>query len=247
MKTISTLFTFFFMSFAVVAAETKTRSMLTVQSAGGADIVVVLDGKRFEPRGNSLVIQDIHAGRHTIKIYRERNKGVFSVLGKKYDMVYNTSLQLSNRTHLKINIDRNGYASVAETKLILQNGKGWGHDVPFDYNRDGTWNDYDYDRGNARARAMSDGEFRNVLQAISREWLESNKLKSAVQIVKNNYLSTVQVREMLLLFGFENNRLELAKQAYLNTVDRRNYSDLYTLFSFNSNRLELERYIRSVR
>ncbi len=247
MKTISTLFIFLFMSFAVVAAETKTKSMLTVHSAGAADIVVVLDGKRFEPRGNSLVIQDIHTGRHTIKIYRERNKGLFSILGKKYDMVYNTSLQLDNRTHLKISIDRNGYASVAETKLILQTGNRWGNEVPFDYNRDGVWSDDGYGKQGTRVRAMSDAAFRNVVQAISREWLESNKLKSAVQIVKNNHLSTMQVKEMLLLFGFENNRLELAKQAYLNTVDRRNYSDLYTLFSFNSNRLELERYIRSIR
>ena len=90
---------------------------------------------------------------------------------------------------------------------------------------------------------MNDREFKSVLQAIEKEWLESNKFKSASQIVKSNSLSTAQVEQILLLFSFENNKLELAKQAYANTVDKGNYSMLFDLFSLSSSKTELQRYI----
>jgi hypothetical protein len=49
------------------------------------------------------------------------------------------------------------------------------------------------------------------------------------------------------LFTFENNRLELAKQAYDNVVDKWNYREVYTLFSFEASKRELEREIVSRR
>jgi hypothetical protein len=85
------------------------------------------------------------------------------------------------------------------------------------------------------------------LQSIEKEWLESNKLKSAIQIVKTNGLTSAQVKEMALLFSFENNKLELAKQAYTNTVDKRNYYILNDVFSFSSSKDELNRYIHNAR
>src|SRR4030095_9599458 len=95
------------------------------------------------------------------------------------------------------------------------------------------------------AGGMNDREFHNVLQAIQKEWLESNKFKSASQIIKNNSFTTAQVEQILLLFSFENNKLELAKQAYSHTVDKKNYTRLFDLFSYSSSKRELERYIDS--
>lgn len=115
----------------------------------------------------------------------------------------------------------------------------------YDFDQDGQWGDYDNHEG--YASGMNDREFKNVLQAIQKEWLESNKLKSASQIVKGNNLTTAQVEQILLLFSFENNKLDIAKQAYANTVDKRNYSMLFDVFSFSSSKTELERYIQRYR
>jgi len=86
-----------------------------------------------------------------------------------------------------------------------------------------------------------------VLKQIDKEWLESNKLKSALQIVKANTVSAAQVKELLLLFSFENNKLELAKQAYASTVDKKNYDMVFDVFSFSNSKTELSRYIRNYR
>lgn len=153
-----------------------------------------------------------------------------------------------------ITIEKNGRVSMQESRIRKDGNRGdndWGngrddrHGRDYDFGRDGQWGDYDNHEG--YASAMNDREFISVLQSIEKEWLETNKLKSASQIVKNNSLSTAQVEQLLLLFSFENNKLELAKQAYANTVDKRNYSRLFDVFSFNSSKVELERYIQKYR
>ena len=50
-----------------------------------------------------------------------------------------------------------------------------------------------------------------------------------------------------MLFGIESNKLNLAKQAYANTVDKRNYSIVNDAFNFNSSKDELARFIRNIR
>lgn len=243
MKKIFTLIGSFMMSVAVFAAARPT-SIVTIRSMDNADIRVVLDGKRFEPNDNSLRIEGIADGTHAIKVFRQRNTGLFSIMGKKYELVYNTTINVKRRTNLFITVERNGRISMSENK-ISQN-KGWGNsdDRQFDYDRDGKLGDYDNNYG---YNVMNDREFSRVLQSIDKEWLEGNKLKSATQIVRTNSLTAAQVKQLVQLFGFENNKLELAKQAYANTVDKRNYSIIFDVFSFNSSKTELERFIRSGR
>ena len=241
MKTIFTLLASLFMSVAVFAA--RNNSILTIKSADQSDISVVLDGKRFEPNDNGVMIQGLEKGSHDIKVYREKNNGVFNIFGKKYELVYNTSVSIKNNTHLFITVERNGRISMMENKI--KKGYVQSDDRGYDYGRDGQWGDYDSHE--AYTRGMNDREFSNVLKQIDKEWLESNKLKSALQIVRNNTLSAAQVKEMLLLFSFENNKLELAKQSYASTFDKKNYDLVFDVFSFNNSKAELERYIRNYR
>jgi hypothetical protein len=258
MKTIFTLVSSLFMSIAVFAAA-KPMSILTIKSADNADIRVVLDGKRFEPNDNSMMIRGIDDGYHSIKIFRKKNRGFFDMTGRRYELVYNTKIVVKRRTHLFITIERNGLVSMQENRIRKdwdRQDRDWDNerdndgdhgygkkDRDFEFDQDGQWGDYDSHEG--YASGMSDREFKNVLQAIDKEWLESNKFKSASQVVKSNSLTTAQVEQVLMLFSFENNKLEIAKQAYINTVDKRNYSRLFDVFSFNSSKTELERYIRS--
>lgn len=249
MKTIFTLFASLFMSIAVFAAA-RPMSMLTIKSVDNAEIRVVLDGKRFQPNDNSIMFGSMEPGRHDIKIYRQRKNAWFNLNGKGYELVYNTTIDLKRRTHLFITVERNGFISMQENRIKKDfdwndgNDNGYGrHDRDDDRDKNGQWGEYDQHDG--YARPMSDREFKNVLLSIDKEWLESNKFKSASQVVKTNNFTTAQVEQILLLFSFENNKLELAKQAYMNTVDKRNYSNLFDVFSFNSSKKELERYIDS--
>jgi hypothetical protein len=265
MKTIFTLLSSLIMSVAVMAAAPKPKSTLTIRSTDQGDIRVIIDGKRFEPRHNSMMINNIDAGYHDVKIYRQRSGGIFTIVGKRYEVVYNTSLMVKPRTSIQIAVDRFGRTTITEQRI--RGDRDWDRDRnryddddDFDFDRDGKWGDYDNRNDNRNdnryddhdrydnSRAMNDREFTQVLSAMQKEWYEGNKLKSAQHIVNTNYFTSAQVKLMLQMFSFESNKLDLAKQAYAKTVDQRNfYLTVSDAFAFNSSKDELARFIRSIR
>jgi hypothetical protein len=267
MKTIFTLLSSLILSVAVfAAAPPKKMSMLSITSLNQGDIRVIVDGKRFEPGDNSLVISNISSGYHTVKIYRQKKGGFYNIFGNRYEIVYHASVNVKPRVNLVLTVDRFGRTNASEKFIPSGYGGGRGpgrdrdrdrdwdrdnnwDDDDFDYDHDGNWGDYDGgNNNNSYNRAMSDRDFNQVLVNISKEWLEANKLKSAQYIISGNFLTSIQVKQMMHLFTFDNNKLDLAKQAYAKVVDQRNF--LLTVndeFSFSSNRDELARFIRSIR
>lgn len=243
MKTFFTLFTSLLLSISLLANNGRAKSVVTVKSMDNSDIRVVMNGKRFEPNHNSLVINNVNAGRHTIKVYKQSRTGLFNIVGRRYELVYSSQVQIKNRTQLFITIERNGFVNVAEDRMQNRNVRLQDrNNRDFDFDRDGQFGDYDTRYG--YEAGMNAAEFNRVLRTIDAEWFEGNKIKSATHIVRSHRLSTAQVMEIMRLFTFENNRLELAKLAYTNTVDKWNYREVYSLFSFQASKTELERYIR---
>ena len=252
MKKIFTLFMSLMVGMAIFAAPVKVtaakpKSSVTIISANNADIIVEIDGRRFDPNDNSIRVNGLDAGTHRIKIFRERERrggGVYNMSGgPRVDVIFNSTITLRARTNLMINIDRSGRASIQEVRKNNGRYDDW-KEYDFNYGG-GSYGDYDNNYG--YGSGMSDREFSRVIESISKEWLESNKIKSATHVVTTNSLTTAQVKQLVLLFGFESNKLELAKQAYENTVDKRNYYMLNDVFSFNSSKDELARFIRNFR
>jgi hypothetical protein len=247
------------MSIALFAADARPKSALTIRSLESGDIRVVIDGRRFESNKSSMMIRDLEPGYHQVKVYRERSNGRFNIFGRRYEVVYNASLMVKPRTHVRISIDRLGRASVDErrTHKSGRDVRDWDGDRnqdrnddwdgrdDYEFGRGGKFGDYDTNYG--FERGMDDREFRQLLSSIDKEWLETNKLKSATHVVRTSNLTSAQVKQLVLLFNFENNKLELAKQAYQTTVDKRNYYIINDAFSFNSSREELARFTRTIR
>ena len=272
MKKIFTLLSTVLLSIAVFAAAPKPKSMLTIQSLTRGDMKVVIDGHRFETNDNFMRLQGLRPGYHKITIYRERSGGHFSLFGKRYEKVFSNSITIRPRTNLIISIDRFGRTSIKEARFDgwdRNRNRGyedrnydrgdntiWDDDYrqgrDFNFDNDGRQGDYRFnDDGYSDDRvsnAMNDREFSRVLDAMEKEWLESNKMKSASQIISTNFLTSAQVRQMLQLFTFENNKVDLAKQAYGKVVDQRNYmATISNEFSYSSSKDELARYIRNFR
>jgi len=72
-------------------------------------------------------------------------------------------------------------------------------------------------------------------------------LTASKQIIDRNNFTSQQVKEMVLLFTFENNRLDIAKYSYGKTVDKGNYFIINDAFTFNNNKDALSKYIREYR
>jgi hypothetical protein len=93
------------------------------------------------------------------------------------------------------------------------------------------------------AVAMSSSSFSSAKQTISKQSFDDTKLTTAKQILKSNCLSAAQIKDIMLLFSFEANRLELAKIGYKRCVDTNNYFLLNDAFSFESSVEELNKSI----
>jgi len=94
-------------------------------------------------------------------------------------------------------------------------------------------------------RFMTNQELNAVIHAIRNESFSSDKLAVARQAVLFQNVRANQVVEIGNLFSFESDRLEFAKMAYKNTVDKHNYYLVNSIFHFSSSKRELNNFIFS--
>ena len=65
--------------------------------------------------------------------------------------------------------------------------------------------------------------------------------------VANNYVSSSQVKELMQLFNFENNKLDLAKFCYRFATDKENFYSVADELQYTSSKNELMRFIQQNR
>jgi hypothetical protein len=217
MKTISTLLTSFLLTSSAFAAGFKPTASLTVKSVDRSPIVVIVDGKCFDIGTNAIMISDLEPAYHDVKVYQQAFNGSVELCGKDCDVLFNSSVLLKPRTSLLIAIDDCGAITMNETRLKTPRiGDTW---------QGGNY-DYHFKADNIYTKAMSNYEFDRVLWAISKENFETNKMTSAEQIIGTNYFTTAQLKQLLRLFNFESNKLQLARLGYDKVVDQSNYYSL---------------------
>lgn len=257
-------FVFALLLSTTVFAERPRSGRLTIATYDNAAIRVEIDGRRYSERDNTIRINNINPGHHSIQVYRSAGRSN-DVFGRSRDrLIYSTSLYVKPEHQVDIYIDRSGRADVRERDLNRKGRNNRNKDWDRDNDR---WDDYEkwednrgnndkwdrnddrYDRNdrNDYGRAVSYESFQSMKQSLRRESFDNSRLTLAKQMMERNNFEAAQVREMLQFFSFESNRLELAKHAYRNTVDKRNYHVIYDMFSFSSSKDELSRYISSFR
>jgi len=94
---------------------------------------------------------------------------------------------------------------------------------------------------------MSPGDFESAKSSIKSKSFEDSKLTMAKQVLNSNCLLSSQVKEVMMVFSFEDTRLELAKLAWGKTFDCGNYYKLNDAFTFESSIDELNKYIEGRR
>ncbi len=92
---------------------------------------------------------------------------------------------------------------------------------------------------------VDNSQFNSMKGSIESKSFEDSKIKIAKQILNNSCLLSSQVKEIMLLFTFEETRLDFAKFAYGRTYDLGNYYVVNDAFTFESSIDELNDYIDS--
>ena len=237
---------------ASVSAFAYDGGKLTISVPSSKNIQVYVDGRVYQDNDNTIVLNNIQAGNHSITIYKNSrntnanngNYGRNNQRDKKNnrgDVLYSSNVYVRPSYHVDVMINRFGKALVDERAM---NGNYQNDDDDWygngsangGYNNGGYNNDYH--------QSMSDYDFNQLVQKIRSQWL--GKQAAARDALNSNYFNTNQVRQVLQIFSSESDKLDLAKLSYRNTVDQQNFRQLYDLFSYQS-QSELDRYIRELR
>jgi len=236
--------------FTLTLFAANRPSQLSVSLPGNSNIRVIVDNSRYENSDNNITIGDLSNGYHSIKVYEVKNQSRFFNDSK---LVYTSSVLIKPAYQVNIMINRNGKAVINEQKLFddrkyndrdRDDRGGRNNDYPYNDRND---NRYERDDNNRNGYQMSNDRFSKAMFVLERENFDNTRFTIAKEIVEDNYLSAGQVKQMLQLFSFDVNKLELAKYAYSKTIDKNNYFMLYDVFAMNSYKERLAEFVRNSR
>ena len=149
MNKMYTMIAALFLSIVTFAAERPKSGRLTIATYDNAEIRAEIDGRRYTERDNTVRINNIKAGYHSIKVYRRASSGVFG--RTREQLVYSTNVHVKPEHQIDILIDRNGRARVQEYDLGRKGRNNRRNDDWDRRNDNGRWDDYDsWERNNDR-------------------------------------------------------------------------------------------------
>lgn len=233
MKKISTFLVSSLFSLSLLAFD---GSRLSISATGtAAELKIEIDGRQMTMKNNTITVGYLGEGRHDVKIYKEarRSRNNFG----RREIIYSNTIFLKRGFHLDITVNRFGKVLVDEARIDL-NDDSYNDEDEY-YDNEGGWGH--------NSNVMTAREFDQVKQSLRKEWFENNRMSSAKFILEKNSVTTAQVKELMSLFMFEDNKLEIAKQAYRKTVDKKNYYQVMDALTFSSSKDELARFIRESR
>jgi len=93
---------------------------------------------------------------------------------------------------------------------------------------------------------VSQPEFDDIKKSVSSTSFASSKVTIAKQAVQAKKCFTVkQIKELLQLFSFDDNKLDMAKFCYDYCIDKSNYYQVNDVFAFSSSKDDLSNFVRT--
>jgi hypothetical protein len=254
-KRFFTLSTMLFLSVSLFAAAPHAR--LTVSNNSKSEVTVSVDGQNYiaergAQNGTDIIINDLRAGNHNIRIYQQDNSCGWWGNRNSDKLIYIDNILVRPQYRTDITINRNSRVSINEQLT----GRGYGSQNRWDNDdQNGNWNSNNngnngnWNNGGREdnyRQGMDGRSFDQLKYLINRTSYDNDKLNVAKQAVSANYFNASQVKEMMQLLSYEGNKLDLAKYSYAYTLDNQNYFVVNDALGYNSSR-ELARFLQQQR
>ena len=237
------------------------NAILRLKHEMGRSISVSVDGRKYNKIGRSLTVGDLPAGNHRIKIYKYNSNGYGYANGI---LIYQGVMNLRpGRIYYAI-VSNDGTLDIEENCCIdnygyWNNNDNWdqvetmdndpSHDHDNNWNNNTNWNNNNGNGHNQQDNTdgtwgsfngqMSEGRFSQLISQIQKASFETSKGSVAKQALKTNKITCQQLLRILNEFSFESTKLQFAKDAYKNVIDRNNYYLINDTFTFQSSKDDL--------
>lgn len=91
--------------------------------------------------------------------------------------------------------------------------------------------------------AMDSSTFASFKKEITSQEFDDSKISLLEKSWTKNCFSSLQIKEVLTLFSFEEDKISIAKKAFEFVVDPSNFSIIYSAFEFDSSKNEIKEHI----
>ena len=93
--------------------------------------------------------------------------------------------------------------------------------------------------------AMAEIDFNNFIASIKKQSFEKDKDQYIKTYMKNAYMSTAQIKQILKQLNFDATKLDLAKHLFDRCIDKQNYFNVADELQFSSSKSDLNDYVKS--
>jgi hypothetical protein len=97
----------------------------------------------------------------------------------------------------------------------------------------------------AEPQTMTEIDFNNFLNTIRKQSFEKDKDQQIRTYMKNAFMTTTQIKQVIKLLTYDSSRLDIAKFLFNRCVDKQNYFEIANELQFSSSKTELNDYVKS--
>jgi len=201
---------------------------ITITNLTAYDVQIQIDGTHYDDGNRSITLRHFPSGTHYLKIFRS---------DKGERVLYKDSITIKPKYDVDIVINRFEKVSIDE---LFMNDTGYNQESNDYYDR---WLYRDNNYSNAACPTMSRSAFYTLQDMMQQELSGTERLKLAKHVIDQNYVTAMQVKELVSLFGNNDRALELAQYAYPKTINKNEFFVVYATFTRKSARDKLIEFV----
>ncbi|MBL7730825.1 MAG: DUF4476 domain-containing protein [Chitinophagaceae bacterium] len=234
MKHSLSLLAFVFLTISLLA---QNNSNLTISTTGTSNLRIKLSGKKYTLQDRNVTFQSLTPGTYTLSIYQLQSRGVGQ--GSDYMTIYDKTITLVAGRHLEVCVLRFGKVATDERPIEKDdwNENYRNPDPDREWGRGNGNNRYDNNR------PVNETDFARIKSAIAAEYYDDDKLTMAKVVLKENWFTADQIKQLTNVFFYDDKKLAFAKYAYDFCTDKGNYYTVAQALYYDNNKKELLNYI----
>jgi hypothetical protein len=232
------------LTLTVAARDGSNDGMISITNLSPTDVLIEVDGRQYPSSNNALVLRNITAGYHQVKVYAKKPR----TLPGPRTMLYNKNVYVKPKYYVDIIINRFSRALIDEQQIVDNRYDFDDRNNPNNgnvHNGVDLRNNFPKNNNNTAPRLIDDATFNAFVETIKNESFDDSRMAIAKAGVDQNYFTSAQAKQVISLFSFESSKLEIAKYMYGKTTDPKNYFLVYSAFTFSKSKEELGEYIRN--
>ncbi len=227
--------TLLFSIFIFVSQFSEAKSYLKIELAAGSTNIIIFDGTLCVANGKFE--GEIDGGKHAIAILKHDYNLTTSKV--KTEILYEGTLDLSDNMFYIYKLS-NGYLSFISVDVYAPAATTITTNTTATNNSASTTS-----TTVTTGTAMDDANFSTFLTKLKDKSFDNQKTDFVKSTMKNNWFTSDQVLQILQTYGFENNKVDLAKLIWHKTTDKGNFFKIYEAFTFSSSEKSVQEYVDS--